>query len=320
MGFNDEHGSLTRATMRYKSIAGQVFTYLLLVYALSTGFYLHVIRTGQMDRSVLGLMWCPAIAGMATMLIFHRTLRGMGWKWGGRKGWSSFALAFVIPIGYALVAYLLIWNLHLGSFPSSRAVAGLAKLFPHVAFPIQMLRYAGRLLLLGLPLGFASALGEEIGWRGFLVPTLSQRFRFGAVCLISGIIWATWHYPLIFAGPYRTPDLPVWYAVSCFTAMVLASATIAAWLRLRSGSVWPCALYHGSHNLFVQALFTPFTQARSGSPVWMQTRWWIDEFGAMLVLTIGVTALILVAQYRQGYRDRLRTASESYLTAATNPD
>lgn len=284
--------------MRHKPIASQVAIYLLLLYALSTGFYVHVARLGHMDRSVLGLMWCPGVAGMLTMLVFHHTLRGMGWKWRGRKVWSSFGMGFGIPIAYALVAYALIWGFHLGSFPSAKAAAGLGRLFPHNTFAIEMLRYIGRLLLRGLPLGFFAALGEEIGWRGFLVPALHQRFQFGAVCLISGVIWATWHYALIFAGPYRTPDLPAWYAVSCFTLMVLGSATIAAWLRLRSGSIWPCAIYHASHNLFIQALFTPFTEVRGGNPVWMQTRWWIDEFGAMLVITIGLTALILLMRYR----------------------
>jgi membrane protease YdiL (CAAX protease family) len=72
-------------------------------------------------------------------------------------------------------------------------VAGLGLLFSHDTFVIQMLRYVGRLLLLGLPLNFVTALGEEIGWRGFLVPTLHERLKFAAVCLISGIIWATWH-------------------------------------------------------------------------------------------------------------------------------
>jgi membrane protease YdiL (CAAX protease family) len=67
-------------------------------------------------------------------------------------------------------------------------VAGLGLLFSHDTFAIQMLRYVGRLLLLGLPLNFVTALGEEIGWRGFLVPMLHERLKFAAVCLISGII------------------------------------------------------------------------------------------------------------------------------------
>ena len=41
------------------------------------------------------------------------------------------------------------------------------------------------------------SLGEELGWRGFLFPRLQQRFGFHGACLISGLIWAVWHYPEI---------------------------------------------------------------------------------------------------------------------------
>lgn len=44
--------------------------------------------------------------------------------------------------------------------------------------------------------GVATAAGEEIGWRGFLVPELAKGLPFTAVALVSGIIWAAWHYPI----------------------------------------------------------------------------------------------------------------------------
>jgi hypothetical protein len=67
--------------MRDNPRASEVVIYLLLVYALSTGFYVHLARARHMDISVFGLMWCPGVAGMLTMLSFRRALRGMGWKW-----------------------------------------------------------------------------------------------------------------------------------------------------------------------------------------------------------------------------------------------
>jgi len=69
--------------------------------------------------------------------------------------------------------------------------------------------------------------------------------------------------------------------------MVVSSAFIAAWLRLRSGSVWPAAIYHGAHNLFVQLIFTPLT-TNTG-----HTAWYIDEFGAGLALTTLLGAIVV---------------------------
>jgi len=62
----------------------------------------------------------------------------------------------------------------------------------------------------------------------------------------------------------------------CFTVMVLAISVVFAWMRLRSGSLWTGALLHASHNLYVQAIFTPLTRNTG------KTNWFIDEFGAVL--------------------------------------
>ena len=62
---------------------------------------------------------------------------------------------------------------------------------------------------------------------------------------------------------------------------------IAAWLRLRSGSVWPAALLHGVHNTIVQAIFTPLT-TNTG-----RTDWYVDEFGLALAVTTAIGAIIV---------------------------
>ena len=46
-----------------------------------------------------------------------------------------------------------------------------------------------------------------------------------------------------------------WYSVPCFVIMVVSIAFPFAWLRLRLGSVWPAAILHAAHNLFIQAFF-----------------------------------------------------------------
>jgi len=66
--------------------------------------------------------------------------------------------------------------------------------------------------------------------------------------------------------------------------MVTADAFILGWLRLKSGSLWPCALLHASHNLFIQAILDEMT-APSG-----RTLCYTTEFGSGLVLTVGAAA------------------------------
>ncbi len=100
------------------------------------------------------------------------------------------------------------------------------------------------------PWRLSSALGEEIGWRGFLVPELAKRMSFARVSLLSGIIWTSWHSPILLFADYNA-GTNRWYALGCFAVTVTAASFLYAWLTLKSGSLWPAALLHASHNLFV---------------------------------------------------------------------
>ncbi|OAI43149.1 hypothetical protein AYO41_02835 [Verrucomicrobia bacterium SCGC AG-212-E04] len=69
--------------------------------------------------------------------------------------------------------------------------------------------------------------------------------------------------------------------------MVVANSFIAAWFRLRSGSVWPAVILHGSHNMFIQLILTPLTTDTG------RTAYLIDEFGAGLAITNVIGAILV---------------------------
>lgn len=99
------------------------------------------------------------------------------------------------------------------------------------------------LVLLVISLG---PLLEELLFRGVLLSALMQRWRTGWAVLISSSIFALVHLPGLQFGWYALPELAL-------LAMVLA------WLRLRSGSIWPAVLAHGVNNLLaVVAWFVVF--------------------------------------------------------------
>ncbi|WP_294180179.1 CPBP family intramembrane glutamic endopeptidase [uncultured Schumannella sp.] len=89
-------------------------------------------------------------------------------------------------------------------------------------------------------------LGEELGWRGWLLPRLMPLGAAPAV-LISGVIWGLWHAPLILLG-YNYPTAPGWLGVLAMCGMCIVVGGVFGWLRVRSGSVWPAALAHGAFN------------------------------------------------------------------------
>jgi membrane protease YdiL (CAAX protease family) len=270
------------------SVNKQVATYVAFVALFSLPFYWAIIRSQKMGLSVLGLMGCPALASIVTALIYRRSFRIFGWRW---PRWSNIWLGCFVPLAYALIAYLLIWSFGFGHFPNPQYIARAAAQL-HLQGHSNGLIIATTAVMIGtvdVVLSCISALGEEIGWRGFMVPVLSEKYGWAATSLISGVVWACWHMPAIFAGPYHG-DAPAWYSAICFFVMVVAIAFLFSWLRLRSGSVWPCALLHASHNAWIQAFFTPITVTTP------QTKWWIDEFGAMLAIVTVVWVLVLAAR------------------------
>lgn len=192
-----------------RSSPQQVIIYLLLVFALSSVFYFLVLRGRSLGAGaglyVFGIMWCPALAGMATLKLSGRNLAELGWKWPEKK----YAIqSWLIPLLYATIAYAIVWGARLGGFPNGEFMDLLVQRMGLRASPIvSTLVYILLAGSFGVVKSMASALGEEIGWRGFLVPELFKNIGFTGTALISGVVWSCWHYPLLIWS-----ELQQWYA------------------------------------------------------------------------------------------------------------
>ncbi len=88
-------------------------------------------------------------------------------------------------------------------------------------------------------------LGEELGWRGFLLPQLLPLGQ-GRAILISGAVWGFWHAPAILQG-HNYPSHP-FLGVFLMTIFCVLMGAIFSWLYLRTRSPWAPALAHGSLN------------------------------------------------------------------------
>ena len=93
------------------------------------------------------------------------------------------------------------------------------------------------LLTVGLIDKFSRALGEEIGCRGLLVPELAKITTPVRAALISGAVWAVWHFPSIVLGDYNARGVAISLQVTLFAIGIITDGVAYAWLRLASGSV-----------------------------------------------------------------------------------
>jgi len=134
------------------------------------------------------------------------------------------------------------------------------------------------------------AFGEELGWRGWLVPAL-RPLGTGTALLASGAIWGLWHSPIILLGyNFGRTDIS---GVLFMVGGCVAWGVLLGWLRLRSASVWPAVVAHGALNasaglvLLVAAAQPDLALA---GPLGVAT--WV-------VLAVVVAVLALTGQFRR---------------------
>ena len=107
-----------------------------------------------------------------------------------------------------------------------------------------------------------AGLGEEIGWRGYLLPALLPLGRVRALVAV-GVVWALWHAPIVLLG-YDYDDAGRVTALLALTGFCILFGTVLAWLRVRSDSVVPAAVGHGTFNGWIR--LSPLLVA-AGQPV-----------------------------------------------------
>ena len=242
-----------------------------------------MIHAGRDDvghlLAIYAEMWAPGAAAIVTCLLLKKRVAALAFATPpARYAW----LGYGIPLLAACVTYPVLWLTTLAplKFIAFEASARSDLALGGGATVVTFLLVA----TIGIIRSCSAALGEEIGWRGLLVPALAERMGFAGVTLVSGLIWATWHLPLMLALPGGPPPL----SLVLFFMSVTIAAGITAWLRLQSGSIWPAVLFHASHNVFLQTFFDPLTitTGRAG--------YFATEGGLGMVVAYAIILVILL--------------------------
>lgn len=159
-------------------------------------------------------------------------------------------LAFSIPLGIALLSLPIAAALGLYTFDLEN-FSGLQQVFDEAgagSMPVELMLVSQliNVVIAAWVINLLPALGEEIGWRGWLTPQLLPLGVIPTIA-ITGVIWGLWHTPLILLG-HNYPHLPGWQAVCFMVVFCTLLGGILAWLSIRSRSVWPAALGHSTIN------------------------------------------------------------------------
>jgi membrane protease YdiL (CAAX protease family) len=268
----------------------QAAIYSVLVLLMATGAAL-LIRLFDLTASLgMWILWSctPTVAALLMLLVLTRDgYSREGWKVLGlhRLGLSVWWIAFGLTLIITVAASAVVWATPLASFvvPGNGIVDSVLNLLIQIVI---------------LTLTFS--LAEEIGIRGYLLPKLLSLGRTRALAL-SGLVFATWHMPLIFLTPFF-PIGNALISVPLFYATVVAASFVYGYLRLYTGSVWPASLAHAVHNAAWGALGA-FTV--TSYPV-LVNKYLVGDFGVLILVGAVIGAVWLNRRLMKGDPDEPR--------------
>jgi membrane protease YdiL (CAAX protease family) len=265
-----------------KQVRKTILLFLGILTLLSAICYSAILKLNPTSIYVGALMMCPAISAFITLKLMKRPISSLPW---GLKSLKYLRLSYVIPVGYITISYLLIWIFGFGNVLNQETIKEWTQELGMEGFgsPFVLMTMLVLLSIVGVVKNIGSTLGEEIGWRGFFIYELRKLFSFGSVSMISGFIWAIWHWPIIYLVYKGSGNLL--FHISAFTVMIMAISIILVYYTFKSNSLWPAALFHSVHNIFIQKIFTPLTITNDHST------FWIDEYGLMLTIITTIFAL-----------------------------
>jgi membrane protease YdiL (CAAX protease family) len=228
-------------------------------------------------------MLTPLVAVVLMLFVITRDgytregLKSLGLHRLGVRAWPVAILGPMVVLG---VAYGLVWATGLARFAVPQA---LAEQGAGVGLPLWLWVPIATIVGPMLTLGLVLSLGEELGWRGYLLPRLEALGAWAAV-LLTGLLHAVFHLPIIFLTTLYHPGANKLILVPLFVLSLAVVGMFLGYLRLSTGSVWPAVLGHSAHN----SIWAGFSALSAGSTP-LASEYLAGESGVLVL--VGYAAL-----------------------------
>lgn len=247
----------------------RILIYLLITFGLTWGYYFLILYPVVNGESLSGVpsvvaqlmtaagMFFPAFGVLLTRLVTKEGFRDCWLKPSFKKNIKTYLLAWfgpgILTLAGAALYFLLFpdqLDLSFGYFIATLEAAGVPMETLPIPIGLLMVVQCVQALFLAPALNFVTCLGEEWGWRGYLLPKMKDQLPTLPMLLVTGIIWGLWHAPLTAIGHNYGVGYPGFpfagIAMMCLFCIVLG--VFMSYVTLKTGSCIPAVLAHGAVN------------------------------------------------------------------------
>ncbi len=207
-------------------------------------------RHDRLAALILGVvrMYTPFLGAVVAVKILGLGIKKGLVRYGLRGGLAEYIIPGILA-PYALYAISVVLGLATGK-SLVNPVEALKALGFRLAIggELALLLVIASSIINGSTINTIAAIGEEMGWRGFLLSELGPRLGLYPAAMVIGAIWGLWHAPLILLTGYNYPHHPDIVGLAMFIAICVSWSVIMCQLRVLGRSILPPSFMHGNIN------------------------------------------------------------------------
>ncbi|MGJ4852092.1 CPBP family intramembrane glutamic endopeptidase [Bacillota bacterium Meth-B3] len=248
-----------------------------------------MIYGGSMTSQLIvgAAMFAPALASLLTRLTTHEGFGKMYLRPHFRGHGKAYLVLYFGPTLLIIASCALYFLVFPGTFDPSMTMIRKTLAASPAGFtpPVIFLLTVALILTAGPVVNIIPTLGEELGWRGYLLPKLRELTSDRAALVITGVIWGFWHFPIIVMGHnYGTgySGYP-WLGILAMIIFCISLGIVEGYAAIRLDSVIPAAMIHSTVN------------AGAGLPVLLSTTGSNTLLGPAITGLVGGIPLMILA-------------------------
>lgn len=246
---------MTEKTMVKKRLV--VFT--LLAAAIAWILFMMIPVTGSKYGSGLSVvflaaaMFAPAIASLLTRLITKEGFRNMYLRPHFKGHIRHYVLIWFAPTVLLLVSMVVYFLIFPGQFDpdlTSLQQAAASGNAGGLTAGMMLLISVLQIVVIGPIVNIIPTMGEELGWRGYLLPKLRTLMSDRKALVLTGVIWGLWHAPAIAMGHnYGTAywGYP-WLGILTMVFFCVVLGIVEGYATIKLDSAIPAAMIHSAVN------------------------------------------------------------------------